>query len=172
VNLDLYFFNLINGFAGKQKQLDNLAIFFAKYLVFILAGALVVIAYFFDNPKVLLAPVLAGAFSRFIINEPVYYFYKRKRPLESVPTHQLIKKPNHPSFPSGHTSLLFAVSVTLFFFSVTTGAIFTLLSLLVGISRVFVGVHWPSDILGGVLAGIVSSLLVYFYLLPWILFSL
>ncbi|MDP3882808.1 MAG: phosphatase PAP2 family protein [Candidatus Staskawiczbacteria bacterium] len=172
MNLDLYSFSLINRYAGKWVLLDYLGIFFAEYLVYILAAALIVSAYVLNNAEVLLAPVLAGGFSRFIINESIYFFYKRKRPLEVIGAHQLIKKSNHPSFPSGHTSFLFAVSFALLFFSISLGVAFIILSLLVGMGRIFVGVHWPSDILGGLASGAVSSLIVYFYLLPWILFSL
>lgn len=172
MSIDLYIFNSFNKYAGHFRWLDYLIVFFARYLAFFLVAALFAVAYFLGSPKVLIVSVLAGMFSRFIVNELVYFFYKRKRPSEVISVHQLIKKPNHPSFPSGHTSLLFAISVTLMFFSISIGIAFASLSFLVGLFRIFAGVHWPSDILGGMAAGAVSSLLVYFYLLPWILFSL
>jgi undecaprenyl-diphosphatase len=68
-----------------------------------------------------------------------------------------------PSFPSGHASRAFAVATLLairFRWWVRIPAV--AFAILVGISRVYLGLHWPSDILGGVIAGIGLALMIEF----------
>jgi len=172
MNVDLYFFNLINGFSGRWAWLDCLAIFFAKYLAYILVITLIIVTYALGEMEMFLASFLAAFFSRFVVNESIYFLYKRERPSVAVGAKVLLKNPKYPSFPSGHTSFFFALSFSILPYNFGLGIIFIILSLCIAFFRIFSGLHWPSDILGGAGAGAVSSLLVYFYLIPWILFSL
>ena len=74
----------------------------------------------------------------------------------------LIAKPNDYSFPSGHTAISFAVAGICYL--LIQKRLFTstlILALLMGISRMYLYVHYPSDILGGMLVGCLSSWLAY-----------
>ncbi len=74
----------------------------------------------------------------------------------------LIKKPHDASFASGHTTASFAAAVTYIrFFSKPISAIILCYAALVGISRLYLGVHYPTDVICGCLIGISSALLVY-----------
>ena len=156
-NFDLLVFKAINGYSRKSKVLDLFAIFCAEYLGYIMLVLLAVIAVKTRNLALFLLPVSAGLFSRFFINEAIYAFYQRKRPLEVLPISALIKKPYHPGFPSGHSSFFFTVAFVLFLFSLPLALVFTVGMILVCVARIFCGVHWPTDIIAGIIASAVTS---------------
>jgi len=161
MNLDLYLFNLINGFGKRWAWLDFLVIFFAKYLSYALIVVLFFAAYFYQSMEMFLLPILVGFFSRFVLNEIVYLFYIRKRPSEVISAKTLIKKPKYPSFPSGHASFFFGFSFTVMSYNIPLGIVLFIFSILISLARVFSGVHWPSDILAGLVAGLLSAFLFF-----------
>lgn len=168
MNLDLYFFNLINRYTKKQAWLYYAGIFFAKYLIYLMLAVLLLFAVIKKDIFLFLYPILSGLFARFLINEPIYFFYKRKRPCEVLNIESLIKKPKHPSFPSGHASFLFGISFMLFYYNFVLAIVFIVLSGLVVSARVFCRVHWFSDILAGVVAGGFSAVVINYLVKLWI----
>lgn len=74
----------------------------------------------------------------------------------------LISRPSDFSFPSGHTCAAFACAlILLWMLPRGQGIPFVILAALIGFSRLYLGVHYPSDVLGGFLVGTFSSLTVY-----------
>lgn len=66
----------------------------------------------------------------------------------------LIPEPGEYSFPSGHTSSSFAAGVVLYLMLPKKyGVPAMILAFLLGISRLYVGVHYPTDVLGGMVMG-------------------
>lgn len=66
------------------------------------------------------------------------------------------------SFPSGHTTATFSIAVMIALNIPTLGIFSMLIAITVGVSRMYLGVHYPSDVLVGMLLGTVTSLCIYF----------
>lgn len=73
--------------------------------------------------------------------------------------HPLVHAPTDPSFPSGHTTVSFAAAAVLVYFKPRLALPLFLLAAAIGFSRVYVGVHYPFDILGGAAFGLVIGAL-------------
>ena len=88
--------------------------------------------------------------------------FARIRPYEVIDGLILLvgKAPDY-SFPSGHTGSAFALAVVIFMvMDRKYGIIALILASLMGFSRLYVGIHYPSDVLGGVILGVVTSIIV------------
>ena len=63
------------------------------------------------------------------------------------------------SFPSGHTASSFAAAIGVFYIDKKKGIIPLIVAALIGFSRIYIHVHYPSDVVGGVITGVVFGLL-------------
>ena len=75
----------------------------------------------------------------------------------SVPL--LVERPDDFSFPSGHTAFSFAAAATIVQYRRGLGAGALVLASLVAVSRLYLFVHFPTDVIGGFLVGITCALL-------------
>jgi len=71
----------------------------------------------------------------------------------------LMSIPSSSSFPSGHTTIAFASATVLSALVPRAAPAFFLLALAIGYSRIYVGVHWPLDVVGGAVVGAATALL-------------
>lgn len=94
-----------------------------------------------------------------IINLTVKKLVGRTRPYVVNDAIQYItQRPSDNSFPSGHTGCSFAVASVLFFMMPKkVGIPAIILASLIGLSRLYVGVHYPTDILGGFFIGMLTG---------------
>ena len=72
---------------------------------------------------------------------------------------ELVKRPTSYSFPSGHTSSAFAAAIALLWYNRKFGIPLTLFAAVMGFSRIYVEVHYCTDVLFGALFGIVYALI-------------
>ena len=71
----------------------------------------------------------------------------------------LVHSPTDPSFPSGHATTSFAAATVLSFALPRLAPLWIILACGIAFSRVYVGVHYPLDIVGGAILGIAIALL-------------
>lgn len=100
----------------------------------------------------------------FVIERIVYFFLKnslkRKRPANATVTvAALVTASDEFSFPSGHTSAAFLLAITATAYFPIAGLVLLPWATCVGLSRVYLGVHYPSDIIAGL---ILATSLFYF----------
>lgn len=151
------FFSL-NSLAGQSPFSDNLIMFFAEWLPYLMVAFALGIFLLWRDEKTkktgaLLGALAAVAISRGVITEGIRFFYHHPRPaavLEGVKT--LLEEKSF-SFPSGHGSFFFALSAVIYSYDKRLGIVFFCLSALMGISRISAGVHYPLDILAGAIIG-------------------
>ncbi len=171
--MDLTLFHFINGFAHQSSLLDAFGIFLASYLPYLLGIALVMML-LKDRKKnlhLVAESLVAGLFSRFAIKPLVTLFIERPRPFVALEIQPLISQSlseYHASFPSGHALFFFALATTVVLHDKKMGLLLYLGALLMGIARIFVGVHWPSDILAGAVLGIGGAILINFFAMKWV----
>jgi undecaprenyl-diphosphatase len=106
-----------------------------------------------------LLPAVVGA--TWVVEYPVKAYFRRHRPFVEIVRALVIgKKPGSWSFPSGHTAASFASAWVLSTIWPRKAPLFLSLAGGVGLSRIYVGAHYPGDVLSGALAGSVLSELI------------
>ncbi len=163
---DAAIFRSINGLAGHEAWRDALGVFSASYLIWIMAGAIAVYALMvwwearglsrrFDGLVVACRAYAAGILG-WIGNAVIGWLWFRPRPFVTLPgVVDLIGKPvTSKSFPSDHATAAFAMAFSVAFMRPGFGIVMLILALQVSLGRVYVGVHSPSDVLAGLLAGL------------------
>lgn len=168
--MDLKVLNYVNQFAGRWAWLDLAGQFFAENAIVVLF-ALVLLFWFFDkdtqkkkNRYAVILALESIIIGRGILTVLIRSFLPRVRPfVENHITLLINQSPLEASFPSGHAVMAFTLSLPFLIYNRKAGIWFFLLAVLISVSRVFAGVHYPSDILGGfVLSLIVVLFLNYF----------
>ncbi len=104
---------------------------------------------------------LFAAGSAWIIAHLIKAIFPTLRPFQvnNFPTAVLIPLANS-GFPSGHTAAAFALALTIWLHDKKAGVIFLIAAAVIGIARVLANVHYPIDILGGAILGIIAALAV------------
>ncbi len=88
--------------------------------------------------------------------------YGRKRPYMVLPNTRTFTNPLIDySFPSGHTTSSFAIAVAFALHSIAFAIFLIPLAIIVGLSRMYLGLHYPTDVLFGGLLGSVTSITIY-----------
>ena len=147
----------------RNPILDNLMIFITSLgnggMIWIVATIALLIPKKTRKAGIMSAAALLG--SLIINNNIVKNIVQRPRPFVTFTDLQIIiPTPSEFSFPSGHTSSSFAAAAVFYrHLPKKIGLPSVILAGMIGFSRLYVGVHYPTDVIAGVLMGILLSYL-------------
>ena len=156
----------INGLAGQIGPLDWVLKTVANdYLVPVVLSLFLLWLWFARPGKegtqlAVLAGVGALGLGNGLI-KLVNLIYYRPRPFTELPVRLLLYRPHDSSFPSNGTAVAFILATAIFLGNRKAGVVALAIASLYGFSRVYVGIHYPLDVLGGAAIGILTSYGVY-----------
>ncbi|MDQ0199035.1 undecaprenyl-diphosphatase [Neobacillus ginsengisoli] len=155
-------FQAINQNAGHHPFLDGLMVFVTQNALIVYAIVLLLM-WFVGKEKYKYTVVFAaitGALGLFI-NLVIGHIYYEPRPFVTHKVHLLIQHAKDASFPSDHTTGAFSLALAVLLRHRKIGFGMLLFAILTGISRVYVGHHYPFDVLGSIVVGLLVSTIVY-----------
>jgi undecaprenyl-diphosphatase len=154
----------MNGWAGRNPTFDFLMIWVSAAGVPLLVLAVAGQWWLRTDKPHTRHVLLAAGFSFLLglaINQLVLLFIHRVRPYDSGVTNLLIARSGDFSFPSDHATATFAIAAAFLLHGMRRrGLGFLAAALLIAISRVYVGTHYASDVLGGALTGIIAAVVI------------
>ncbi len=126
--------------------------------------ALAVLFLFFKKTrKIGITMAIALLLGMIVGNEILKKIFERPRPFDTPGAilsadQLLIPRPGQFSFPSGHTTSSFAAAVSIFIYNKKYGIAALVLAVFIAFSRMYVYVHFPTDIMAGTVLGILCAL--------------
>jgi undecaprenyl-diphosphatase len=160
-NLDILLTQSINGLSGHVVLLDMAMETVTQIGVPLLILAVVASWWVGSNARGDRHVAVASALSFVIglaLNQLVLLMIHRVRPYDAGVTHLLIAHSADPSFPSDHATASFAVVFSYLLAGRLRKAFwFFLVALLIVFSRIYVGTHYATDILGGAATAFVGA---------------
>jgi undecaprenyl-diphosphatase len=158
--------DFINGSAGHVWLLDKIMKLSAQDLVFLVAPLLLLLWFWpaievdrAANQRIAAITALSVIVALAAASAVGHLVFESRPFIADLSTRLLIRHSADNSFPSDHTTLAFAAAGAMLYWKRTLGLVVLASAVLVGIARIYVGVHWPSDILGAAVIGLVSGLL-------------
>jgi undecaprenyl-diphosphatase len=207
MSFDERLFTWINGLAGHVPFIDRLFSGLADDYFMVVAMCLVLVGIWFGTRNsderernqlaVLKAMASLGIASGFVAwanaifvgaekfpGTLIHEIFNRPRPFDpstGLHVNLLFYQPHDPSFPSNLAAVVFGLALAVWLMNRKTGTWLLVMALVACFALVYVGIHYPSDILGGAAFGVVGVAVAYFLfwalsplvrLLRWILKAL
>ncbi len=151
--MNISIFHFLNNLTVNNSFFSNLAIFIATtFGILVLIFTFIFFVYKKDVRALFL--VFGTTATAWIVTKILKTIFHMPRPfINLTDMHAFIMSGGYDSFPSNHATVFTALAVATFFFYKRFGFLLMFFALLIGLSRVVVGVHFPTDILAGFLVG-------------------
>ncbi len=163
--VDLALFEIINGLAGQSNAIDKLfSILASDYLIPVGMGLILYYSWLDSGnsekrahkQRTVIASIVhmaIASLSILIINQ----LFFRERPFTSNEVTLIFYAPTDSSFPSNTAAGTFGIALPFFFSRVkSTGLLLLGMSITISLARVYVGVHYPGDIIGGYMVSLLT----------------
>ena len=162
-------FSLVNDGAGYYTALDFIFVLLTSYIMYTVFFVLAIYIGIYTPlkmPKGKLRyqslmraiEITVALLSTWMLTKIIKIAIAHPRPFE-VFTDITVLAPiqGGTSFPSGHSSLTMALATAVFFYYPRLGKLLIVFAFMVGLSRIFVGVHYPLDVGAGLLLGYIIA---------------
>lgn len=155
--MDFTIFQWVNSLAGENRVLDGFMMFMTDYAPY---GFALVLFLMVLNKSQRISGLYVGAtlLLALAISYGIGQFWPRERPFV-VHDHVNLLLPHDAdsSFPSDHTTAAFAIAFALRYHNRLLGGMMLVVAFLIGVSRIFVGHHYPGDVLAGILVAFLAT---------------
>ena len=162
--MDWWLFHRINVLQQRTGWAHGVMREYAKYGVVVFAALLLGagVLSLRRSPRALARTIAgaAAALAALAVNQPIARAVDRARPFAShANVHVLVTKGGDPGFMSDHALVAGAVAAGLCFVSVRLGLVTAAAAALMAFARVYVGAHYPGDVLAGLAFGAVVAII-------------
>ena len=161
--LNINLFRAVNDLGKQYTSLNPAFKFIEEYTIYILAFSILI--YWFtkkNNNRIMVISSCISFVIAEIIGKILGRFHSNLQPFEVLSdVNKLIERSIDNSFPSDHTILFFSFGISFCLFRKNHGFLWVVLAFFVGLSRIWVGVHYPLDVIVGAIIAIISALSSY-----------
>ncbi|HFK1203630.1 TPA: undecaprenyl-diphosphate phosphatase [Klebsiella aerogenes] len=158
-NINYALFALINATPASSWWAIEVATFIAKDLIIIVPLLVVALWLWGPNQRQLVFKVMLALALSLSISWVIGHLFPHDRPFVDGVGYNFLHHAADDSFPSDHGTVIFTFALAfLFWHRVWSGALLLVIASAIAWSRVYLGVHWPLDMLGGLLAGMCGCL--------------
>jgi undecaprenyl-diphosphatase len=163
--MDFAVYKWVNGLANQSDRFEDVLQAFALYAQYFFIALLAALFLARGKWRSINARhgVVAAGFAALLalgIGDVLNHLWIRPRPYVAHPgdAHLFVTPSNDPSFPSDHATAAFAIAVSILLRHRRAGLLALGMATVVALSRVVVGVHYPSDVLAGAAIGTAAAL--------------
>ncbi len=160
--IDIWVFMFLNT-RGSRPQWTDWTMLGATQIGHGIFAVVMAIIFYLRVDQLLAYELVLGTLTLWLVVELMKILIRRRRPYINLKDIRIVgERARGNSFPSGHTSQAFFLATMLFQHfnpGILVGLIFYSIALLVGITRIYVGMHYPRDVIAGSVLGTAWGLL-------------
>ncbi|RQD74196.1 MAG: phosphatase PAP2 family protein [Halanaerobium sp. MSAO_Bac5] len=161
-SLDQFIFFKLFNLAAENEFIARTAVIITNYSSNLFAFIyFIIMVYLLSQLNIKIIPFIIGPATTYLSVRLINWLYLRPRPFVSLEIESLIEHSACASFPSMHSSSAFVIAIAIYNIYPRFGKLMLVLAAITAASRVIVGVHYPSDVLGGLILAVLINTIVF-----------